>query len=417
MGRLLAWLAGTLLLLVLTAGGLILASIESQPLVSRGESIAPLSVAQARRLLLTNDPRRMRAGETRQTAIPAALIDEAINHLASRFLHGRGALVLAEQSAEIRLSLRPPLLPGESFFNLSLTLRQAVGEPKISAAQIGKLPIPPALAELALAAAARLAGYEHEWQLARKAIRELRFEPAHRRVIVSYVWEPALLERARSLAVDRDNLARMRSAQEMLAAMLDHQAPGSKIRLPAILGPMLDINGSDQRDNRRAAIFVLAAYLSEKDIAALIPEAANWPRIRPVTLTLLGRRDSAQHFVISAALAAWAGEPIADAVGLYKELADAHRGSGFSFADLAADRAGTRFGELLGGNDARLQALLPDKLSDRDLAPTINDLPEAINDREFRRRFVSTSSPAYRQLADEIERRLNAMPLYQAKSP
>ena len=275
MGRLLAWLAGTLLLLVLAAGGLLLASIDSQPLVSRSETITPLSVAQARFLLKTNDPRRLRSGEARQTAIPAALIDEGINYIATRFLHGRGDLVLGKENAEIRITLRPPLLAGERFINLSATVHQTEGEPRIAAAKIGSLPIPAALLEFALATGVRLAGYEREWNLARHAIRELKFEPQRQRVIVSYVWEPALLERARSVAVSRDDLARMRSAQEMLAAMLDHKAAGSRTTLPAILGPMLDVNGSDQRENRRAAIFVLAAYLSEKNIAAFIPEAAN----------------------------------------------------------------------------------------------------------------------------------------------
>jgi peptide chain release factor 2 len=288
---------------------------------------------------------------------------------------------------------------------------------KQGVAKIGSLPIPAALLEFALATGVRLAGYEREWNLARHAIRELKFEPQRQRVIVSYVWEPALLERARSVAVSRDDLARMRSAQEMLAAMLDHKAAGSRTTLPAILGPMLDVNGSDQRENRRAAIFVLAAYLSEKNIAAFIPEAAKWPRIRPVTLTLLGREDSAQHFVISAALAAWAGEPIADAIGIYKELTDARHGSGFSFADLAADRAGTRFGELLNRGDPKLQALLQGKFSEHDLIPSLDALPESINERTFRRQFSNPGSPAYQKLAEEIERRLAAMPLYQAKSP
>jgi len=415
-GRLLAWLAGTLLLLVLAAGGLIWASLDSQPLVSRSATIAPLSVAQARFLLLTNDPRRLRSGDARQAAIPAALINEGINYLATRFLHGRGALVLLEQSAEIRLTLRPPLLAAERFLNLSFTLHQAEGEPRIAAAKIGALPIPPALVEFALATGIRLAGYEHEWILARHAIRALKFEPERRRVIVSYVWEPALLERARSVAVSRDDLARMRSAQEMLAAMLDHKAAGSRVGLPAVLGTMLDVDGSDQRENHRAAIFVLAAYLSEKNIAAFIPEAASWSKIRPVMLTLLGRNDSAQHFVISAALAAWAGEPIADAIGLYKELADAKHGGGFSFADLAADRAGTRFGELLSRGDMRLQALIAQgNLAEHDLIPALNALPEYLNEREFRRQFGNPSSPAYQRLAEEIEHRLAAMPLYQAK--
>jgi len=413
--RLLAWLAGTVLLLVLAAGGLILASLDNQPLVSRSATIAPQSVAQARWLLLTNDPRRLRSGDSRRTAIPAALIDDGVNYLATRFLHGRGALVLAEQTAEIRLTLRASFFPGERYLNLSATLQQTAGEPRISAAKIGALPLPAAFVEFALASGVRLAGYEHEWNLARHAVTELKFEPEHQRVIVGYVWESALLERARSVAVSRDDLARMRSAQEMLAAMLDHQAPGSKMELVTILGPMLDVSGSDQRENRRAAIFILAAYQSEKNIVSLIPEAANWPRLRPVKLTLHGRGDSAQHFVVSAGLAAWAGEPIADAIGLYKELDDARHGSGFSFADLAADRAGTRFGELINKNDAKLQLLTQGKLNDRDLAPTLDDLPESLNEREFRRQYSNTGSPTYQHLANEIERRLAAMPLYQTK--
>ncbi|HSG21587.1 MAG TPA: hypothetical protein VLA64_01375 [Azonexus sp.] len=415
MGRLLAWLAGTLLLLVLAAGGLILASLDSQPLVSRSATITPQSVAQARFLLLSNDPRRLRSGDARQAAIPAALIDEGVNYLASRFLHGRGTLVLVAQSAEIRVTLRPPLLPVEQFLNLSFSLHQAAGEPRIAAAKIGSLPIPPALVEFALATGIRLAGYEREWNLARHAIRELKFEPERRRVIVSYVWEPALLERARAVAVSQDDLARMRSAQEMLAALLDHKAPNSHIALPVVLGTMLDVNGSDQRENHRAAIFVLAAYLSEKNIVTLIPEAASWPRIPPVTMTLLGRNDSAQHFMVSAALAAWAGEPIADAIGLYKELADSHHGGGFSFADLAADRAGTRFGELLNRGDAKVLALVQGNLTDQDLIPPLNALPEYLNEREFRRQFGNSRSPAFQRLAEEIERRLAAMPLYQAE--
>lgn len=410
--RQLAWLSGAVLLLVVT---LLVLALDSQPLVSRNETIAPQSIAQARWLLLNNDPRQLRSGEARQAAIPAPLIDEATNYLASRYLHGRGAFLLAEQQAEIRLTLNSPRLPGGRFLNITATLQQSAGEPHISAAKIGALPIPGALVDFALATSLRLAGYEEEWQLARQAVRELKFDSVSQRLIVSYIWKPALLERARSVAIDRDNLARMRSAQEMLAALLDHKAAGSRVELSAILGPMLDVHGSDQRENRKAAIFVLAAFLSEKNIVTLIPEAANWPRIRPVTLTLLERPDSAQHFVISATLAAWAGEPIANAIGLYKELDDAQYGSGFSFADLAADRAGTRFGELLAGNDARLQALSQGKLTDHDLAPRLSDLPEAIDAGQFRRQFGHTGSPAYQRLSREIERRISSLPLYQTK--
>ena len=77
----------------------------------------------------------------------------------------------------------------------------------------------------------------------------------------------------------------------------------------------------------------------------------------PLIVTLQQRWDYPLHFLISALVAAEAGTPLADAVGLWKELTDARRGgSGFSFEDLAADRAGTRFGELAIRDPARLQA-------------------------------------------------------------
>jgi uncharacterized protein YfiM (DUF2279 family) len=411
MTRLLAALAGMLLIVMLAAGGLLIAALDSKPLVERSETISPMAVASARWLLKSNDPRRLQSGDARRAAIPAALIDEGINYLASRNLRGRGALVLAEETAEIRLTLRPPIFNG--YINLRANLREASGEPHLTSASIGTLPLPPWLVELVLHNAIRLAGFEHEWQLAKRALRSLEFDPSRQRVIVSYVWEPALLDRARNIAVSPQDVARIRSAHENLAGLLDHKAPGGRVPLVEVLKPMLDIGGDDQYANRRAAILAVAAYLSEKNLAHVIPEAQNWPRLRPVLLTLLGRGDSAQHFAVSAALAAWAGEPIADAIGVYKELLDARHGSGFSFADLAADRAGTRFGQLLTNLPGRIDRLLASDFADQALVPMLNDLPESIPEREFRRRFGAPGSPGYQKINDEIERRLNDLPLYQ----
>ncbi len=412
MTRLLGWLVGTLLLLGLAAGGLLLLALDNKPLVERSETISQAAVNQARWLFHTNDPRRLQSGEARRTAIPAALIDDGINYLASRSLHGRGALMLGEKTAEIRISARVPLLPSAPYLNLRATFREGKGEPKIIAAALGSLPIPPSLIESLLATAIQAAGYGQEWTLARRAVRELSFEPRFQRIVVAYVWEPALLDRARASAFKPDDLVRIRSAHESLAALLDHHAPGRPVPLVNVLRAVLDIDGTDQHENRRAALLVLGVYLAEKNIASLIPEARSWPQLRPVALMLAGRNDSAQHFVVSATLAAWAGEPVADAIGVYKEMADARHGSGFSFADLAADRAGTRFGELLGRRDGRLDALLKRDFADRDLIPQISDLPESISAADFQRQFGNTSSPAYRQLTAEIERRLDAVPLY-----
>lgn len=415
---LLAWLAGTLLLLVLAAGGLLLAALEDQALVARSATISPLSIAQARWLLQRNDPRRLRQGDLRQAAIPASLVDEAANYAATRFLRGRAAFRLGESGAELRYSLQLPDLPGgERFMNLRLGLVEQEGLPAIATVHIGPVPVPPTLAEALLAVAVRLAGREREWQLGRQAIQKIGLQNALQRVIVTYAWEPALLESARSVALDREDMARLRSAHEMLVGLLDQHASGSRVELAPVLASLLDVNGIDQRENRRAALFVLAAYLSERRLATLLPEAANWPAARSVRLLLRGRIDSAQHFVISAALAAWAGEPLADAIGVYKELADARHGGGFSFADLAADRAGTAFGESLLRRPERLDQLLQEGFDESAIVPALSGLPEYLGEREFRNRFGQPGSPAYQQVIAEIDRRLFALPLHQREMP
>jgi hypothetical protein len=410
--RFLARLAGLLMLALAVVAGLLFLALDSKPLVDRQETVSPTAVAQARLLFARNDPRRMLPGEQRTAAIPAALIDEGINYLASRRLHGRGALVLREEAAEVRISLRPPGLPGSRFVNLRATIREAEGQPRIASAAVGSLPIPAALAEYILVSGLRSFGYEQEWNLALGAIRGLSFEPARQAIVVSYAWEPALLEHARGMTFSQEDQARILRAQAALVALLDRKAAATPVALASVLAPLLAAGNEQSREQRRAALVVLATYMAEKNLATLIPEAAKQPRPRQVALTLQNRYDSAQHFAVSAALAAWAGEPAADAIALYKELDDARRGSGFSFADLAADRAGTRFGTLVAQGSPLLDELLRGQLADTDLIPRLDDLPEYMPEAEFRRRFGGPGSPAYQQVAEEIERRLATLPLY-----
>jgi hypothetical protein len=125
--------------------------------------------------------------------------------------------------------------------------------------------------------------------------------------------------------------------------------------------------------------------------------------------------DFAQHFAISAALAAGAGGPFADAVGIFKEVEDSRRGSGFSFADVAADRAGTRFGEAATGSAAsaaRLQALARTGLREADVMVAARDLPESMSETEFKRRFGGVDAPPYRRMIAEIDARVDALPLH-----
>lgn len=81
----------------------------------------------------------------------------------------------------------------------------------------------------------------------------------------------------------------------------------------------------------------------------------------------------------------------------------------------AADRAGTRFGELAVTSPdgvARLSGILARGLRETDLVPEARDLPEFMAEQEFKRRYGGIGQPAYLKMVAEIERRIAALPLY-----
>ncbi len=412
MPRLLVCLAWFPPLAALGLAALLYAAIDRAPLVRRGSGISPIAVEQARALFRTNDPRSLQQGEQRTVAVPMTLLDEGINRLASRGLHGHGAFVLDGDAGEIQISIPVPWLAGPLYLNLRAAIGGARDGAHIARAAIGDLPLPPTLVEAAIEQAVCRAGYCPEWHLGRGAIRKVAVVPASKAIAVTYVWAAEILDRARSIALPSDDLARLREAHEQLGTLLEQHKAGTPVVLVSVLQPLLAAYGDDRRERRRAALLVMAAYLAGKDLAAVAPQARDWRRLRAVELTLRGRDDTAQHFIVSAALAAWADEPVAEAIGMYKELDDARQGSGFSFADLAADRAGTRFGELLMRNASSLDDALRRPLAESELMPDQGGLPEYLHEPEFRRRFGGTESAAFQRLNDEIARRLDALPLY-----
>jgi hypothetical protein len=122
-----------------------------------------------------------------------------------------------------------------------------------------------------------------------------------------------------------------------------------------------------------------------------------------------------RHFTVSGALTVLSSVAPSDAAGLLKEELDADGGSGFSFADLLADRAGTTLAEAATRDDGRaatVQERLARGLRVDDVFPPADGLPEGIPDAELRSRYGGVGGPAYQRLAEEIERRVAACAAY-----
>ncbi|WP_026958203.1 hypothetical protein [Aliagarivorans taiwanensis] len=131
--------------------------------------------------------------------------------------------------------------------------------------------------------------------------------------------------------------------------------------------------------------------------------------------TLAGRNDLALHYVYSATIALAAEHGVSLAIGEFKELFDAREGgSGFSFADLAADRAGVSLAHTLDSEFAArvfVETLMQSGAEER-FFPSIVGLEEGIPEAEFARRFGDVQSAAYQRLFAEIEQRILDLPAY-----
>jgi len=157
---------------------------------------------------------------------------------------------------------------------------------------------------------------------------------------------------------------------------------------------------------------VLALFVNGRGVDALLPAARAWPRARPLQVTLGGRDDFPRHLLISAALVVEGTGPLSRAIGVYKEVADARNGSGFSFNDMAANLAGTRLGEWAVAQPQRLQSALARGVQESDVMPPWADLPEFMGEAEFQRRYGGVGAPAYEAMVTEIERRVAALALW-----
>ena len=400
---------------LLGLAGLAFLALEEQPRVRRSAGFTPADIERARRVLGTHDPRKMPPGVLRTLSVRQEDADLAANYLANRYGRGSARLVLRGGMALLTASTQ---IPGIArYVNVEAALTETPALPHFEHVRIGRVPVPGWLATWGLTRVlARFNEHAH-YGFANGVIKRVSFSDGQLTIV--YAWQADLPDRLRAAVLSDDDRERLRAYHETLSAV-SRSFPAQRISLTDVLPPMFKL--AQERSRRgdavvenRAAILVLTFYTNGKGLAAIVPAARNWPRPAAHVLTLHDRDDFPKHFMVSAALAANAGGPLSDAIGLYKEVDDARHGSGFSFGDIAADRAGTRFGEFAAGSKdtaARLQQRLSTGVREGDLMPATNDLPEFMPEAEFQRRFGGIGAPAYKQMMATIERRIAALQLY-----
>ncbi len=413
------FLARTFLLLLIAlpvlAVGAVWLCLQDKPLVARGVRLTPQDIDNARRIINEHDPRRAAAGVVRTVSINEPELDLILNYAASRLGGGAARAALRPGAVSLQASVQIPYSPVGPYLNLDALLREGERLPHFDRLRIGALAVPTVIADYGLRLATRWLAATERGELAADIVRGVRI--ADGSLNISYVWSGALEARARASLLPAAEQARLRVYHDRLVAAVAG-AP-ARVSLAALMPPLFTTAaergaGGDAVAETRAALVVLAFYANGTSLAAIAPAAGQWSQPARRTVTLAGRDDFPRHFLISAAIAATAGSPLADAVGLHKEVADSRGGSGFSFNDIAADRAGTRLGELAIRSAARaleLARAIASGVNESAFMPEVADLPEFMSEAEFKRRFGGVDGPGYREMMATIEARIASRPL------
>ena len=431
-------LATLALLAAALVAGLWLA-IEQAPRVNAPTTAVSLAdIDRARRLLEHNDPRTALPGITRAVLLSQRDLELVIQQAGQRLGGGaRGRVRLQPGLALVEASLALPANPRGGWLNLRAVLRETEGLPAVQLLRIGQLPVPGWLAEAALPRVLDALNLRAQGELAQRMVNRVGFRS--QALVLAYAWPENPEQLLTESLLSPDDQARVRRHAAHLATLAATLA-GNKpkpatVSVTALIQPMFALAAAHSRDTasaaleNRAALVALAFLASGQRLTPLLGPAqapapgqvpgAVAPQIagqwttaaRVPEMRLRGRPDWPLHLLISAALAAEGGGPLSDAIGLYKEVADSRQGSGFSFGDLAADRAGTRLGLAARRDPLGLQARLARGLQEADLLPDVSDLPEDMKEPEFRRRFGGVGAPGHRAMLQEIETRLDRLPL------
>ena len=215
------------------------------------------------------------------------------------------------------------------------------------------------------------------------------------------------------------SLATKAHLQRLVAA--GNELPSGESRFGALLQTAFaPVPGESARggeiQNNRAAILAWGIVAGDERLARFVGLDRDTELMRQAAalrqgMTLRGRADWPRHYALSAALAVLEHPLVSDAAGVMKEQSDALTGgSGFSFGDLAADRAGVRFAATATGSEAGAKAMqtrLQGGFVVDDFFPPVADLPENLTPEQFRRDYGGIGSPLYRRQVDEIETRLD----------
>jgi hypothetical protein len=402
--------------------GLLLLLVDTQPDIRADGTTPGQDLALARRVVqLNSNPAQVEGGVT-QLQFTTEELEAAATWVLREFPGTRISLTTEGDSLRLAFTYGFELVGREFFLNSAATVVPDRDEPEVTGLELGSLSLEGGLGNT-------LAGFMYEQ--ARDRVPEL----ASIESAVDYLklegntlyiglrrdeaLEQSIYERGSEYYLQPALRERMRNQAGWLEEELAGRRDRALVSVADILSAMMQRvagQSDDPVEDNRALILVLSGYVMGIDLNKVLGLPAETRlNLRRVRLTAAGRIDFAQHFLGSAGITLSAGNDMAQLLALAKEIDDTGTGgSGFSFTDLGADRAGSVFAELAvaGPREASLlQQRLGQSPGEAWFLPDLGGLPEYMSDLELAERFGGLQGPAFDAVMQDLEVRLSRIPM------
>lgn len=343
----------------------------------------------------------------------------ALSYLLNHYLHSTSKITIEQQQLDFKIALLFSNNYFRKYLNFNFKLTKQDGYPIINHLKIGKIRIADEYAGLILEKIIKHTPLKEYYVLAAQHTKDINIS-ADRFLTISYIT-PSDIDFNNKLSLNNRSLQSILLYQHQITNIIAQHNPKWRLSLAELFQPLF--KQAYQRSTletaileNRAVLIAISTYVNKSEIQTYIPFDISPSTQRQYPASLYKRPDMAKHFMASAVLAASGAESLANMLGQNKELDDAKHGSGFSFIDLAGDRAGLKFGKMATSSPTKARELQKNISNIKDYTsfmPEVRDLPENMSDIEFKNKFESVSSIKYQNMLKKIDKRISSLLIYQ----
>lgn len=413
---------------------LVLGAIDKHPAVVKPPELSFDQVKRIEQLARLYKPYAMSVKQSRQVKISQQDLNLMVTYGADQFVEQVTVfpkVSLSDSMINITATVKIPQTPLGEYVNAGCVLEAENGRLRVRSIRAGFITLPGKLISAVLSCLGQILFAPDDYKLVLQTLNTIHSVEIHRQQLrFTYDWNPDALSRLhesqKSMLVAPEHQYRLivytNALTEICGTLKEYGV--KKVSMVRVIRPLFNLALAQSRvskkpvEENRALLQAVSLFCLGRGVEHFVTRerALDVKPPERLPLTLWGREDLVKHFCVSAGIAVSGGTKLSNLAGLAKEVNDSGGGSGFSFADLAADRAGVRFAELATDSDQKASAIqqkMAAVKTEDQFMPRIDNLPEGIMELQFKKRYADFDSTAYTLVEDEIMRRINACPVYQ----